>query len=72
MPNAKVDEVVRNMIKPCYGCAGQRWIASSANIGVGDEIYRTIFEKFVEESRKVVVANPLDPAVAKESMLMGP
>lgn len=72
MPDAKVDEVVRNMISSCFGCAGQRCMASSAIIGVGDEMYRTICEKFVEESRKVVVANPLDPAVAKESMLMGP
>ena len=72
MPDAKVDEVVRNMISSCYGCAGQRCMASSAIIGVGDEMYRTICEKFVEESRKVVVANPLDPKVANESMLMGP
>lgn len=72
MPDAKIDEVVRNMISSCYGCAGQRCMASSAIIGVGDETYRTICEKFVEESKKVIVANPLDPKVANESMVMGP
>ncbi|RLD75962.1 MAG: methylmalonate-semialdehyde dehydrogenase (CoA acylating) [Bacteroidetes bacterium] len=72
MPDARVDEVVRNMISSCYGCAGQRCMASSAIVAVGDEMYKTICEKFIEESGKVIVANPLDPEVADESMVMGP
>ena len=72
MPDAKVDEVVRNMISSCYGCAGQRCMASSAIVAVGDQTYETICRKFVEESKKVVVANPLDPKYADEQMLMGP
>jgi len=72
LPDAKIDEVVRNMITSCYGCAGQRCMASSAIVAVGGETYETICKKFVEESKKVIVANPLDPAYANEPMLMGP
>jgi malonate-semialdehyde dehydrogenase (acetylating)/methylmalonate-semialdehyde dehydrogenase len=72
MPDAKVDEVIRNMISSCYGCAGQRCMASSAIVAVGDAMYKTICEKFVIESKKVLVANPLDPKFENEQMLMGP
>ena len=72
MPDARVDEVIRNMITSCYGCAGQRCMASSAIVAVGDVMYRTICEQFVAASRQVIVADPLDPRVANESMVMGP
>lgn len=72
MPDAKMDEVIRNMVTSCYGCAGQRCMASSAIVAIGDEVYRTVCEKFVEASKQVIVANPLDPKVAEEQMVMGP
>lgn len=72
MPDAKVNDVIRNMITSCYGCAGQRCMASSAIVAVGETMYKTICEKFVEESKKVLMANPLDPKYADEEMLMGP
>ena len=72
MADAKIDDAIRNMISSCYGCAGQRCMASSAIVAIGDETYKTICEKFVAESKKVIVANPLDPKVADEQMVMGP
>jgi len=72
MPDAKVDQVIRNMVTSCYGCAGQRCMAASAIVPVGDEMYKTICEKFIEASQEVIVANPLDPNVADEPMVMGP
>jgi len=72
MPDARIDDVIRNMISSCYGCAGQRCMASSAIIAVGDVTYNTICEEFVKASKLVTVANPLDPKVADEQMLMGP
>jgi len=72
MPDAKVDEVIRNMVTSCYGCAGQRCMASSAIVAVGDKMYKTICERFVETSKEVIVANPLDPKYADEPMVMGP
>lgn len=72
MPDARVDEVIRNMISSCYGCAGQRCMAASAIICVGENTYRSICDKFIKASRKVIVADPLDPKVADEEMVMGP
>jgi malonate-semialdehyde dehydrogenase (acetylating)/methylmalonate-semialdehyde dehydrogenase len=72
MPDAPVEQVVRNMTTSCYGCAGQRCMASSAIVAVGDATYRTICERFIEDSQKVIAANPLDPRYADEEMLMGP
>ncbi|MBW2149932.1 MAG: CoA-acylating methylmalonate-semialdehyde dehydrogenase [Deltaproteobacteria bacterium] len=72
MPDAKMNDMIRNMISSCYGCAGQRCMASSAIVAVGDQMYKDICEKFVDASKQVIVANPLDPKVADESMVMGP
>jgi malonate-semialdehyde dehydrogenase (acetylating) / methylmalonate-semialdehyde dehydrogenase len=72
MPDARIDEVVRNMITSCYGCAGQRCMAASAIVAVGHETYRNICDAFVAASRQVIVADPLDPRVADEPMVMGP
>jgi len=72
MPDARVDEVIRNMISSCYGCAGQRCMAASAIICVGDKTYQTVCDRFIKASREVIVADPLDPKVADEEMVMGP
>jgi malonate-semialdehyde dehydrogenase (acetylating)/methylmalonate-semialdehyde dehydrogenase len=72
MEDAKFEQVVRNMITSCFGCAGQRCMASSAIVAVGEETHRRVVETFVAEARKVIVADPLDPAVADEQMVMGP
>ena len=72
MPDAKTDEVIRNMITSCFGCAGQRCMAASAIACVGDETYDRIVERFVAAARDVIVGDPLDPALADEPMVMGP
>jgi malonate-semialdehyde dehydrogenase (acetylating)/methylmalonate-semialdehyde dehydrogenase len=73
MPDySKIDQLIRNMSTSCYGCAGQRCMASSAIVAVGDGMHKTITERFIDDSRKFMVANPLDPKVANEPMLMGP
>lgn len=72
MPDARMNEVIRNMITSCFGCAGQRCMAASAIVCVGQETYDTVCEQFVDAAKKVIVTNPLDPAVADEPMVMGP
>jgi malonate-semialdehyde dehydrogenase (acetylating)/methylmalonate-semialdehyde dehydrogenase len=47
-------------------------MASSAIICVGNDMYREVCHRFVEASRQVLMAEPLDPAVADEQMVMGP
>ena len=72
MPDAKLDDMIRNMITSCFGCAGQRCMASSAIVAVGADVYETVCRQFVAEAKKVRVADPLDPECADEAVLMGP
>jgi malonate-semialdehyde dehydrogenase (acetylating)/methylmalonate-semialdehyde dehydrogenase len=71
MPDAKVSGVIRNMTTSCYGCAGQRCMASSAIVAV-ESMYDEICERFVEDSKKLQLANALDPAHENNPMLLGP
>lgn len=72
MPDARMDEVIRNLLSSCFGCAGQRCMAASAIVAVGPDTHTRLCERLLAACRKVIVANPLDPAVAEEPMLMGP
>ena len=73
MPDySKIDHLIRNMSTSCYGCAGQRCMAASVIVAVGDQMYKTICEKFIAESKKIIVANPFDPKVADEPIVIGP
>ncbi len=72
MPDAKIDQVIGNMISSCYGCAGQRCMASSAIVTVGDDMYKTVCQRFIAASKEVIVADPLDPKVADQPMVSGP
>jgi len=72
MPDARIDDTIRNMITSCYGCAGQRCMAASAIVCVGDSVYDRIAAAFTDASKNVVTCYPLDPKVADEPMVMGP
>jgi malonate-semialdehyde dehydrogenase (acetylating)/methylmalonate-semialdehyde dehydrogenase len=73
MPDyTQMEDLVRNMSTSCFGCAGQRCMASSAIVAVGSEMYEKVCTQFVKDSQKFIVANPLEPSVAEEPMLMGP
>ena len=61
MPDARMDEVVRNMLTSCLGCAGQRCMAASAIACVGDDVYERTLRQFTEAARAAVVGRPLDP-----------
>ncbi len=47
-------------------------MASSAIVAVGDDVYQRVCKAFVKASKEVIVADPLDPKVAQEAMVMGP
>jgi malonate-semialdehyde dehydrogenase (acetylating)/methylmalonate-semialdehyde dehydrogenase len=72
MPDANRDKAIANMVTSCFGCAGQRCMAASAIVCVGEETYSDIVERFVSAARNIAVADPLDPAVADRAMVMGP
>ena len=72
MPDAKLDHVVQNMLTSCLGCAGQRCMAASAIACVGEKTYRQVCEQFTAAAAKATVANPLDPDLTEEELVIGP
>jgi len=66
MPDCKIDRSVANMLASFYGCAGQRCLAGSNLILIGD-VAEPFMNKFVEASKKIRVGYGLD-----ESVNMGP
>ena len=66
MPDAKLDKAVTNMIASCYGCAGERCLAGSVIVGVGD-VHDDLRRKFSAAAAKIKVGYGLD-----ETVEMGP
>ena len=66
MPDADLDSAIPNIIKSVYGNTGQRCLAISNVVGVGD-IYAPLRDRIMEEAKKIRVGNGLD-----ESVTMGP
>jgi malonate-semialdehyde dehydrogenase (acetylating)/methylmalonate-semialdehyde dehydrogenase len=72
MPDAQMDQVVRNMLTSCLGCAGQRCMAASAIACVGADVYETVVQQFTDAARGASVGNPLDPALSDVDLVVGP
>ncbi len=72
MPDANIDAMIANMLTSCFGCAGQRCMASSVLVGVGEETYNLVTEKFVQAATEVRMGDPLDPQFANDPLVMGP
>lgn len=66
LPDAKIDASVKAMVDSCYGCAGERCLAGSILIGVGDAYFK-LRDHVLEEAKKVSIGNGLD-----EKTTMGP
>lgn len=66
MPDANLDRSIPNMINSFFGCAGQRCLAGSILMPVGD-IYELLKKRFVEETKKIKLGYGLD-----ETVQMGP
>ncbi|MFP4001828.1 MAG: CoA-acylating methylmalonate-semialdehyde dehydrogenase [Thermoplasmata archaeon] len=73
MPDVDLNEVMPNMMNSCFGNAGQRCLAGSIVLGVGD-IYEELEETFIEYAENLEVnhgmADGVDmgPVVSKESL----
>src|SRR3989441_9127342 len=66
MPDAKLDKVVSNLVSSCYGCAGERCLAGSVVVGVG-EVHADLRRKFSNAAQALKVGYGLD-----ETVQMGP
>ncbi len=65
LPDAKEDMTAANVVASMSGCAGQRCMAASAMIGVGNVDH--IIAKICDEARKIVPGKTLGAVINKES-----
>ena len=65
LPDAKPDMTAQNVAASLSGCAGQRCMAASAMVGVGNVDH--IIDKICEEARKIIPGKNLGAVINKES-----
>ncbi len=65
LPDAIPGMTAQNVAASMSGCAGQRCMAASAMIGVGD--VDSIIDKICEEARKIIPGENLGPVINKAS-----
>ncbi len=65
LPDALPGMTAQNVAASMSGCAGQRCMAASAMIGVGD--VDDIINKICDEARKIIPGENLGPVINKES-----
>ena len=62
MPDANLDNAVRNIISAAFGSAGERCMACAVVVAVGD-IADELTERLVKAAREIVVGNGMDKEV---------
>src|SRR5213075_3324865 len=65
LADAKADMTAQNVTASMSGCAGQRCMAASAMVGVGNVDH--IIDKICEEAKKIVPGETLGAVISKES-----
>jgi malonate-semialdehyde dehydrogenase (acetylating) / methylmalonate-semialdehyde dehydrogenase len=65
LPDAKADMTAQNVAASMSGCAGQRCMAASAMLGVGNIDH--IIDKICEEVKKIIPGKNLGAVINKES-----
>ncbi|OQY94003.1 MAG: methylmalonate-semialdehyde dehydrogenase (CoA acylating) [Sphingobacteriales bacterium UTBCD1] len=65
LPDAKADMTAQNVAASMSGCAGQRCMAASAMVGVGNVDH--IIDKICDEARKIVPGKNLGAVISKEA-----
>jgi malonate-semialdehyde dehydrogenase (acetylating)/methylmalonate-semialdehyde dehydrogenase len=65
LPDAKADMTAQNVAASMSGCAGQRCMAASAMVGVGNVDH--IIDKICDEARKIIPGENLGAVINKES-----
>ena len=65
LPDAKPDMTAQNVAASMSGCAGQRCMAASAMVGVGNVDH--IIDKICEEAKKIIPGKNLGAVISKES-----
>ncbi len=69
-PDADLDRTVDTIIESCFGCAGQRCLAGSVVVAVGD-VADELGRRLVAAARRIVVGNGLEPGVTMGPLVSG-
>jgi malonate-semialdehyde dehydrogenase (acetylating) / methylmalonate-semialdehyde dehydrogenase len=70
MPDADLDRTVDSVIESCFGCAGQRCLAGSVVVAVGD-IADELTRRLMAAARRIVVGSGLEPGVTMGPLITG-
>jgi malonate-semialdehyde dehydrogenase (acetylating)/methylmalonate-semialdehyde dehydrogenase len=70
MPDAVLDRSAATLVESCFGCAGQRCLAGSTVVAVGD-VYEPLLAALVAEARKIVLGNGLEGGVTMGPVISG-
>ena len=65
LPDAKADMTAQNVAASMTGCAGQRCMAASAMVAVGEVDH--IIQKICDEARKIIPGKNLGAVISKQS-----
>lgn len=65
LPDAKPDMTAQNVAASMSGCAGQRCMAASAMVGVGNVDH--IIDKICEEAKKIIPGKNLGAVISREA-----
>lgn len=63
LPDAVMDKAVSTALESIIGCAGERCLAGSVIISVGDETYNQVKDRIVRAAADVSIGDGLDPRV---------
>jgi len=61
LPDATMDKSVATALESIIGCAGERCLAGSVVVCVGDESYQTVKERMTKSAPEVTVGDGMDP-----------
>jgi malonate-semialdehyde dehydrogenase (acetylating)/methylmalonate-semialdehyde dehydrogenase len=71
MPDAHFEQAIDNITESFYGCAGERCLAGSVLVPVG-EAHREARDRLVESARRLKVGDGMDPGVTMGPVISGP
>jgi malonate-semialdehyde dehydrogenase (acetylating)/methylmalonate-semialdehyde dehydrogenase len=63
LPDAVMDKTVSTALESIIGCAGERCMAGSVVICVGDETYQTVKERMVKVASDISIGDGMDPNI---------
>ena len=63
LPDAVMDKSVSTALESIIGCAGERCMAGSVVICVGDETYKTVKERMVKAASDISIGDGMDPNI---------